>query len=538
MSLLNLIDEKKAKKLYIIVAALVTCAAILVFIKGVFPYATTARTTAWFAVILAMLLAMIGFFTFMVIREKKFTYSMLFVVVTIGWTLIYQMIIPPVSGTDEHMHYGCAYYVSDMILGTTDTTGLPGDEDVEDGLVMRYEDALKWVDVDCKYPDSYKVLSGSDFFATKDNQQLMVANMTYYKMWIRYIPSGIGIALGRLLGLGFTPTIYLGRLMNTIMFLLLGLLALKLLPVGRMQMVSIAMIPLFIQETASLSYDAISNTLCIFVAAYCLHLSQEETKIRIWDVLVLMISFILLIPNKGVYIAFAIMLFMVPIKRWLAFAERVCGSRKRMIIIIAVFVVLVVLLGIKLSGNFIGYFRAMFRDTGAVIEQDPTRLAWTLGYAVKHPYATAMLWWQTFGQFGFYYVRLMLGEKLANLNLEIEVPENYIVILFAIMMIQMRTSWLHGKMIDRRRRIIWNITLVATMLLICFGCMVRFTPIDTDVLQLSGRYILPIFASALLVYGTDEEENPRTLRLLAWQNLAIVPIAINVLQNLAQRPWQ
>ncbi len=516
--------EHKLQIAYVLVGLLVVFFLLRYFNRHIYTMARSTGTVVWFTVILVAMLALFFYFLYFVLTKKKFSYTHMFVVVTIGWGIIFQMVVPPLSGTDEWVHYTSAYYLSDMILGTTTDSG---------NLVMRLEDANNWTEIDCNYPDQYEVIANQDGIVSAKNAALTEVNTEFYTMWIRYIPTGFGIALARILHLGFAWTVYLGRAMNTVLFLVIGLVALKLIPVGRMQVVSMAMIPLLMEQVTSFTYDALSNTLCILVAALCLYYSREEVKFKIWDILILAISFMFLLPNKGVYIAYAICIFMIPWRKWKAILDKALSNRRNKIAALIVLASCVVIFCTRMLNFFAGYVRIFSKTTGTAIEQYDDRAAWTIGYALSHKTDTLWLWWHTFSRFGFYYVETLLGKAIGNHNLDIAIPENYIVLILLTIIAGLLIR--RGKSLDKKKRIIWTIAQMVTLLFICLGCMIRFTPTDTEVLQLSGRYLLPLFSVGMIMFGTDQEENYDSLQILFWQNLILIPILCYVLCDLLNR---
>ena len=83
----------------------------------------------------------------------------------------------------------------------------------------------------------------------------------------------IKIALGRLLHLNSVPTFYLGRMMNLLLFAILGMLAVRKMPFGKNILFATALLPLTLQQVASYSYDSVIIAFAFYYVATCFDLA-------------------------------------------------------------------------------------------------------------------------------------------------------------------------------------------------------------------------------------------------------------------------
>jgi hypothetical protein len=170
--------------------------------------------------------------------------------------LVYAAVLPPCQAPDEHKHFLRAYHLSEGHPGPvlTDAGWVGGDlpESVD-----RCADAFKYLRRDVRQkvdPDIFRSLASEDLSPEKRRPtSFQGAEQTPV---VGYIPPAAAIALGRLAGLNALGLFYLGRLANLAAALLAVSLAIRITPVGKLVFAMVALLPLAVQQFASLSPDA------------------------------------------------------------------------------------------------------------------------------------------------------------------------------------------------------------------------------------------------------------------------------------------
>ena len=102
-----------------------------------------------------------------------------------------------------------------------------------------------------------------------------------------YVPQAIGISLARLLGLGSTALLFLGRLCNLLFFTGLTWLAMRRLPFGKEVLFGTALLPMTLHLSASFSYDVLIMGCMFWFTAVCLDLAYRQERVRVRDVVLL-----------------------------------------------------------------------------------------------------------------------------------------------------------------------------------------------------------------------------------------------------------
>ena len=167
-------------------------------------------------------------------------------------------------------------------------------------------------------------------------------------------------------------------------------------------------------------------------------------------------------------------------------------------------------------------FSTLFQKTESSIEQYANMEAYTWDYAVAHPIDTLRLFKNTLTYKGWSGMLSMLGKTMGHHKLSIQIPTIFIVMILICVMVNIFVS--SGSYLQKKKRVWWCVTSLVTVILIWMGCMIRFTPIGADSLQVAGRYYLPIFATGLMIFGKDGSLNKNNVVLLYLQNIVMVCI--------------
>lgn len=134
---------------------------------------------------------------------------------------------------------------------------------------------------------------------------------------ISYLPSAVGLLLGRGLGMTFAQIFIFGRIMNVCVYTILIYFALKHLKSGKLILSIIALLPTNIFMAASYGYDSWLTGFTIFSIAYIISIIQSEQHIvSKKDVAVMMVGFLLGLAPKAVYFPLMGLCFLIPAKNF------------------------------------------------------------------------------------------------------------------------------------------------------------------------------------------------------------------------------
>lgn len=269
----------------------------------------------------------------------------IFVLLTIIFGLIFMIVITPMSPPDEQKHYEYSYQVSNYIMGKGDNYLLIEHEyqDYTDcaghlNVSTYYERLIEDFNKKYEHNENYEVIDeGND-----------IADATYS---LCYFPQAIGITIGRLFSLNFFKEFYLGRVFNLGFYATCVYFAIKKTPMHKTLFGIIATMPIFIQQAASYSYDAMLNGLMLIIAAFFFDWYFKEGEIKNKEIVELIIVILLVTPLKRIYSLFVFCFIFIPYEKF--------GSKKRKIYSL---LVLFIPLLIFLINFFLPYVNKFIRN--------------------------------------------------------------------------------------------------------------------------------------------------------------------------------
>lgn len=279
----------------------------------------------WLTVIPIVIYAII----FVIIGKRNLDLSKIFLLISIPIGIIYMIISPLGRIPDENSHSRRAYEVS---LGYLIT-----DIDEENGEFGRLlPEELRVVDLANTSYNLYKEKIDSVEEQYTDSEDFMTFGNVAVYTFVSYVPQAVGIAISRIFTDNILIQLYVARLVNFMVYVAIMYVALKIIPFKKLAVFIIAFLPIAMQQAASLSPDALTNSLSIFFVSYVLHLMYREEKMTKKDYIILTISSILVAIIKIIYLPLCAIVFLIPEKKF-------DNRKKKWIILIAIFIVSVIL---------------------------------------------------------------------------------------------------------------------------------------------------------------------------------------------------
>lgn len=139
---------------------------------------------------------------------------------------------------------------------------------------------------------------------------------------LAYIPQAVGIAVGRLFNMSPIGLLYMGRLVNLLVWAGLIFWALKIIPIQRATMAIVALLPASLFLAGSLSVDAVTNGVAFLLAGAIFRLAFAEDKKVIGDKEIAFLFLLsVLISLMKAYLIISCLFLLIPVER--------IGTRKR-----------------------------------------------------------------------------------------------------------------------------------------------------------------------------------------------------------------
>lgn len=463
-----------------------------------------------YAILAAAVLALTSVLGFFFFYGKKWKMESLFVMAAAGFGILYLFVLPPLSAPDEVSHYISAYKLSNQMLGKTATE--------EHGLVyIREED--QWIEdiygelsVDgasvedgSVQPDvlgqtlteeTYRLIHEKGWLGGEadgnSNENVISNQWTVRTTPLAYVPQALGMTLVRLFGAGSISLLFMGRLMNLAFYVAVTYLAMKRLPFGKEVLFGVALLPMTLHLTGSMSYDTVILGLTFYFTAVCLDLAYEKEQVRVRDSLTLAAVIFVLGPCKMVYAAVMGLCLLIPVRKF--------GGWKRYLtaaaVVLAAFVVSMVLV----NSQTIVTYATETENYVSWAEEAGYSFAQLLG----NPKLVLRLFYNTLVWQAEHYHMTMIGAWLGNVDVVLEVP--YLAVCWFTISLLLLTLRKPGEMIQIRggQRIWVWVTCFGCAAAILFSMLLAWTPVSSRIITgVQGRYFLPILPVFLMSIKQD-----------------------------------
>ena len=396
--------------------------------------------------------------------------------VLIGSGIIMLIIMAPGSGPDDVYHYYSSMALSNKFLLRDNAdemenryrSDLPIHSNKNSAFIETYE-GLR-----------YRVKGEEGFFIYEGRRDEL-------KWALSHLAPATGITIGRLLRLGFIRIYTLGRLFNLIAYIAFALLAVRLVPRNKELMLMMAAIPMSLQQASQLSYDVPVNGIALVFTGYLLKLLNEDRPVGWRDMVWCLVLLTAISPIKVIYILLALLLLIIPAKRFGSVLDRVV---KLGIPVITALISLIITRGNDVSRNVVRSFQNTVSDSTAI------RLKhYSAGFVIDHPVRFIRLLFINAENHLSTMFKGMIGGSLAGFSLGI--PE-YLIMIFALCLLMCAVSekvpLIEGK---------WQRTMViGTAVLGYFAVLTVFAFAETIYGSLyiggtQGRYLTPFMFPVL-----------------------------------------
>lgn len=224
-------------------------------------------------------------------------------------------ITPPYQVPDEPIHYLNTYRLTQI-----DYTKSIYDN-IENGTITMPENSA------CiNYSGIQKINKVSNFNdvleCAKAKKNVNDDTYSWYKSHntkLGYIFSAIGIKIGDKLSNSPLFIFFTGRIFNLILSIIIIFIAIKIIPKYKEILLSVATIPMFIQEMASYSYDSVVNTFSLLILAIIIKMIYDKKVKWVLKTIILLILGIFIANIKMIYLPIYLFILLVPndkFKKW------------------------------------------------------------------------------------------------------------------------------------------------------------------------------------------------------------------------------
>ena len=159
-----------------------------------------------------------------------------------------------------------------------------------------------------------------DLFGRGSDPNVIQSSLMSY-MWtlvypLEYAPQVLGFAISRLLSFNDVTTFMMGRFFNLLFYVVCLYISVKRVPRFKLLFGLSGILPMAMQQAASLSYDTFINALSMVLLSSLLREIFSEGALTLCDLLYIFIPALLLAPAKGVYALFILLFIFIPKERF------------------------------------------------------------------------------------------------------------------------------------------------------------------------------------------------------------------------------
>lgn len=446
-----------------------------------------------------VILLFIALFYFLFVKKIKTTTAAVGFVFALG--ILYTIVLPPLSAPDEPKHFAAAYHLSNVLMFDK--------QDMENGYVfMRKSDAEFPYEL-CPSISTYKSCYEGLFSTVEKGKALYTGGpVLQVKNSYMYLPSAIGITVGRVLNLSTILTVELGKIFNLLFFCAMLWLAMKITPFGKLVFAGISFFPMVLEQIGSYSYDVFVLGGYFAYIAFLLHLIYDENEIKKKEIAILSITTFLLAPCKAIYICVGGLIILIYKK----------VNKKKFAIIIGIFIVsaLISEIWVNLQNiqNQMGIGQNVTIETDNSLTENSVEENTSEGVTTERYYSTQDFIQQPLKLVKIYiytlksnllsYILTMGGYRLGWL--EIPVSMSIIGLCYiGVLVFAFFSSKRQKYEIKLTHRLLYLAIFVFVGVLAMYTMLTGWTPVSKECIEgVQGRYFLPAAPLAFLAIQSNK----------------------------------
>lgn len=440
------------------------------------PGATLFGTLSWIG---TLVLGIAGIFVFKDVDRKQIRLEKIYLIMVIPLGILYMIANPLGRVPDEDYHARKAMAISKGNFFSYAN---------EDGDAVEELNSKMLELVDRKTSSYEEAINKLKIVETDEETEMKYTTMALYAP-ICHLPQAIGMFLTRIFGGGVVVQCYAARLANFAVAVFLLYNAIKFAPFKKNVVFFLAILPITLNEIASMAADALAISMSIFFICYILHLKFNETKKEITkkDIVLLAISSVVVALCKIVYIPLVLLLVILP-------KEKFGNLKQKNIVTISI-----------IAGSILLNIVWLIYCSRFLVTFNPgVDSALQVKYILTHPITYILTCFRTLNTYGQMFILHLVGEGVGSFNAQASVLFVFPCIVIAAMLFFVNDEKDKVK-IDVFTKLICLIIFVVIVALIYTSLYVQWTeakkPIITGV---QARYFLPILLLTAIVFNNNK----------------------------------
>lgn len=397
----------------------------------------------------------------------------IFLAIAIPIGMAYLIFLAPTYAPDENAHIYRSYEISEATLFTGTN---------EDGYI-RSNIPEFFIDNNHHTIRKYSDLNEAMKQQTDYNTKKETSNPAYSYFPTLYFPNTIMFLIGRIFSINGIIVLYLARIVNFIVFLICGYYTIKILPFGKILMMTYLLIPMLVHQAISLSADSITNTVALLFIAYTLYLYYKDDITRKNKILYAILA-VLISLHKLVY--FPIVLIS------LIFTSTKKMDKKQKI----KFMSTVIIVGLIIGMAWITISSRGAKENDSYAIQNNVNSGEQVKYVLTHPFSYIKVLINTIDVNIENYYLWFMGFSMGWMDIGVR---RILLDIYFILLIFSPFLEKHDKELNGKTKIIFLLVFLMTSVLILTALYVGHSGVGTDIVKgIQGRYFIPIVILLLL----------------------------------------
>lgn len=467
-----------------------------------FPINNLFGTVSW---IITSILGIAGIFVFRNVDRKQISLEKLFLILVIPLGILTCIVRPLGRVPDEEFHARKAMAIAQGNFFSKVN---------ENGEATEFLNA-KLNELVTRSSENYdEALARLTAPETEDTVELSYTTMALYAP-ICHLPQAFGMFITKICGLPVSIQCYAARLVNFAVSIFLIFYAIKLMPFKKYIILFLALLPLTLQEIASMSTDALIISMSIFYISYILYLKYDENKKEInkKDIAILTMSSIVISLLKIVYLPLCLLLLILP-------KEKFKSAKNKNMVLISI-------LGIAIILNLIWLVycsRFLIEFNSGVNSSEQVK------YVLTHPISYLHIFFRTINTYNQSLIVGLCGEGLGVYDVQASVIFIYPAVTIATLLFFVGNRDERIK-IDVVTKIIFLFIFCIIILLIYTSLYVQWTTLKAPIIHgVQSRYFLPILLLMAVVLDNrkiifkEKISNRYLLLFMLFLNLNVIAV--------------
>lgn len=409
-----------------------------------------------------------------VVWKKELEKVMFSIVFAVG--MAFMIVIPVGIVPDEGMHSFTAYRISNHFLGV---------KNEENMITMRESDGTRFL---VSEAGTYNNENYNQYFVDMNecevNPQLNSFTLPYVVGTdFLYVLPAIGIAIGRLLSFNAYQMYFLGRILDFALYIFGMYFIIKRTSTKKSLFLLMGLLPVFMQQGISISYDVPINLMLLYVISISMRLfSNQENSINKLEIAITVISCIALCEVKShAYILVGLLPLLCLLAKKISFSKK-----KKLILILMLIFVCACFAGVFAGARFLPAVNLNPNDK------------YTVMYLLQNPKEIILIIYNTLLTFGSFHLDSFIGRYLGYLDIGIHPYLIYVyyLLLFIVSIPEEKEIVILPKYI----KCVFVVVGILTGAFAFAGMLLANSTLqDQMVLGMQGRYLL---ASVVLILVT------------------------------------